>query len=77
MSNLIDAIINLVNAPKYELRTYSINHNRANAMGDALEEYVRDIFANTVSEKSIEKRNIKISETFSYIGNSITRLMQS
>lgn len=69
MSNIINAIINLVNAPKYELMKYSKNHNRANAMGDALEEYVKDLFAGTVSENSSKTRLQKISQVFSYLGN--------
>ena len=69
MANIINAIINLTNAPKYELMAYSKNHNRANAMGDALEEYVKDIFADTVSEKDEAIRMQKIDKVFSYSGN--------
>ena len=70
MANIIDAIINLVKSPQYKLTEYSKNHNRANNMGDALEEYVKDIFADTVSEKKEDVRKLKISQTFSYLGNS-------
>ena len=42
--NIIDAIINIVKNPIVELKEYSISHNRANSMGEALEEYVKDIF---------------------------------
>lgn len=70
MANIINAIINLVSSPKYELMEYSKNHNRANAMGDALEEYVKDLFADTVSENDTEVRLKKIQQAFSYLGNS-------
>lgn len=69
MTNIIDAIINLVINPKFELKAYSESHNRANNMGEALEEYVKDIFAGTVNEKDENARNQKLSEVFSYLGN--------
>lgn len=68
-TNIIKAIINVVNNPKVELRAYAESHNRANSMGGALEEYVKDIFAGTVEEKDLTVRNRKISECFSYLGN--------
>lgn len=69
MSNIINAIIEVVKAPKHKLKEYSTSHNRANQMGTALEDYVKDIFAGTVDESDIKVRNRKISEVFSYLGN--------
>jgi hypothetical protein len=69
MSNIIRAIINLVNNHVIELREYAESHNRANAMGDALEEYIKDIFADTVGQTDERVRNRRISEVFSYLGN--------
>ena len=69
MRNIVDAIIEIVNAPQYMLKEYYDSNNRANQMGAALEEYVKDLFAGTVNETDINKRNRKISETFSYLGN--------
>lgn len=69
MSNIINAIIQLVENPKFELRRYSESHNRANNMGEALEEYIKDIFAGTVNESDENIRNQKLSEVFSYLGN--------
>lgn len=69
MSNIINAIIQLVKNPKFELKKYSESHNRANNMGEALEEYIKDIFAGTVNEKDENIRNQKLSEVFSYLGN--------
>lgn len=69
MRNIVDAIIEIVEAPKYRLKEYSESHNRANQMGTALEEYVKDLFAGTVGEKDPGKRNQKLSETFCYLGN--------
>ena len=43
--NIIDAIINLVSNPVIELVEYYQGRNRANNAGDALEEYVKDLFS--------------------------------
>lgn len=67
--NIIDAIIEIVKSPKYKLREYSSSHNRANAMGEALEEYIKDAFAGTINETDVEVRNRELSKTFSYLGN--------
>lgn len=67
--NIIDAIINLVNNPVTHLVTYYQGRNRANNAGVALEEYIKDLFANTfdVAEKQrLERRK----EVFSYLGNN-------
>lgn len=68
--NIIDAIINIVKNPILELKEYSISHNRANSMGEALEEYVKDIFSGTLFENDKNKRMEIISEVFSYLGNT-------
>ena len=68
--NIIDAIINIVKTPIVELKEYSISHNRANSMGEALEEYVKDIFSGTLFETDKNKRMEIISEVFSYLGNT-------
>lgn len=69
MSNIISAIINLVENPKIELIRKGSSHNRANNMGEALEEYIKDLFANTVDVEDEQIRNVAISTTFSYLGN--------
>ena len=68
--NIIDAIINIVKNPILELKGYSISHNRANSMGKALEEYIKDVFSGTLFEKDKNKRMKIISEVFSYLGNT-------
>lgn len=69
MSNIIDAIINLVTNPKLNLREQSVGHNRANDMGKGLEEYIKDLFAGTVEETDEQKRLITLNSVFSYLGN--------
>ena len=68
--NIIDAIINIIKNPILELREYSVSHNRANNMGEALEEYIKDLFSGTVFEKNENKRMEIISKVFSYLGNT-------
>lgn len=67
--NIIDAIINLVNNPVTRLVEYYQGKNRANNAGDSLEEYIKDLFANTF-EMPENERLEKISEVFSYLGNN-------
>lgn len=69
MSNIINAILNLVTDPKIKLHEYSSGHNRANDMGKGLEEYIKDLFAGTVNETNEQNRNIALSSVFSYLGN--------
>ncbi|TNG90215.1 NgoPII family restriction endonuclease, partial [Testudinibacter aquarius] len=49
MANIINAIINLVREPQFRLREYATGRNRANNMGESLEEYIKDLFADTVN----------------------------
>lgn len=67
--NIIDAIINLVNNPVTHLVNYYQGRNRANNAGDALEEYIKDLFANTF-DFSEKERLERISKVFSYLGNN-------
>lgn len=69
-NNILKAIINLTKTPTYELKEFYTNHNRANSMGDALEEYIKDIFVGTYAIKDEQQRLEQISETFSYLGNN-------
>ena len=66
--NIIDAIINLVSTPIYTVGVYYNNHNRANDMGTALEEYVKDLFAGTITSNE-QDRLKRFQEVFSYSGN--------
>lgn len=68
-TNLIRAIINIVNNPVTKLKTYSKGSNRINNAGDSLEEYIKNIFISSVFENDENTRNKKISEYFSYTGN--------
>ena len=68
MSNTLIAIKLIVEKPIIEIKDYYSGRNRANSVGDALENYVKDIFANTF-DKSEEDRILTFNDVFSYLGN--------
>ncbi|MGL5123950.1 MAG: NgoPII family restriction endonuclease [Fusobacteriaceae bacterium] len=67
--NILDAIINLTTNSIYEIKEFYQGKNRANSMGESLEEYIKDLFAGTLEEKNERIRMNKLSEVFSYLGN--------
>ena len=67
--NIINAIYNLVNNPVTDLVTHYNVQNRANNMGDALEEYVKDLFSNTFDVNETQRLETW-SKVFSYLGNN-------
>lgn len=69
-ANILTAVINIVKTRNVSLQEEYVRANRANSMGDALEKYVVDSFANTILEKDETKRNLKINQVFSYLGNN-------
>lgn len=68
MSNLLKAIKSIIENPIIQVKDYYTGRNRANSVGEALENYVKDIFANSfnLSEKD---RLQKFNEVSSYLGN--------
>ena len=67
--NIINAIINLVNNPITNVVSHYKSSNRANQAGDALEEYVKDLFSGGF-DLTENERIKKHSEVFSYLGNN-------
>ncbi|MCX7068181.1 MAG: NgoPII family restriction endonuclease [Methylococcales bacterium] len=68
MSNLLKAIKLIIDNPIIKVKDYYSGRNRANSVGEALENYVKDIFADSF-ELSEQERLEKFSEVFSYLGN--------
>ena len=66
---IVDAIVNLVNRPVLKVSSEYRAKNRANAAGDALEEYVKDLFAGTI-DCNDQDRMDRHEQVFSYLGNS-------
>lgn len=67
--NIINAIHQIVTQLSNELNRQNHGLNRANQMGGALEEWVKDIFADTINCTDENERLLKLSQTFSYLGN--------
>lgn len=69
MKNIIDAIVTLVERNNFNLIDSTFVSNRANSRGNALEIYVKNLFADTFSLPDKERLEIW-NETFSYLGNN-------
>lgn len=69
MTNLLNAIKTIVDNPIPDLVSYYQGRNRINSVGDALECFIKDLFADTLSETDQYNKMIRYSELFSYIGN--------
>lgn len=68
-SNVLIAIKNLIENPVISIKSHYSGRNRVNNIGEALEKYIKDLFANTMFYKNeYEKLNI-YNEIFSYTGN--------
>jgi len=50
MSNILKAFLNIVNNYQINITNVTQGNNRANNMGEGLETYIKDIFANTINE---------------------------
>jgi hypothetical protein len=68
MSNLLKALKLIIDHPIIQVKNYYTGRNRANSVGEALETYVKDIFANSFNLSEIERIE-KLNEVFSYLGN--------
>lgn len=69
MANLIKVIRHLVENSLSDLQDRSKGKNRVNDMGDSLEAFITDIFADTLGESDESIRVKKYSQVFSYLGN--------
>ncbi len=67
--NILSAIAHLVSTPVVDLKTFATSANRANSVGEALEEFVKDMFAGTLGETDEAQRLAKLNAVFSYLGN--------
>lgn len=72
MTNILKAIKTIIAHPISDLVDYYHyqSKNRINQMGDALESFIKDVFADTVTESEQQKKLLRYSEVFSYSGNA-------
>ena len=68
MTNLLKAILNLVENSNYDLTELYQGSNRINNIGESLEFFIKDIFCNSLKLDIIEKKEL-YSKNFSYLGN--------
>ena len=69
VSNVLVAIKNLIKNPVVALTAHYSGKNRANAIGNALEAYIKDLFANTLLCDDEYSKLHTYNEVFSYTGN--------
>jgi len=61
--------MNIVKYHQFKIDTVTNGNNRANNMGEGLETYIKDIFADTFHVKKVQQKLLKYEEVFSYEGN--------
>ena len=69
MTNILEAVYNIVTQKIVSIKTHYYAQNRANSMGEALENYIKDAFAGTLLEEDAQERMRLYSEQFSWLGN--------
>lgn len=69
MTNILEAIINIVENPVISIRNHYSGRNRMNNVGEALETYVKDAFSGSIHIQEETEKLKKYNETFSWLGN--------
>lgn len=69
MTNILEAIYNIVNQKNFEIRAMYSGRNRANGMGDALENYIKDAFAGTFGLSDELQKMQTYNQKFSWLGS--------
>ncbi|RXJ89005.1 restriction endonuclease [Arcobacter sp. CECT 8983] len=69
MSNILKALVNIVNNYQVNVSNVINGNNRANNMGEGLETYIKDAFSGTFLEVDKKKKKEKFRDNFSYEGS--------
>ncbi|MBP1631052.1 MAG: NgoPII family restriction endonuclease [Bacteroidetes bacterium] len=69
MTNILEAIINIINNPIVEIRDLYSGRNRIHNVGESLEEFIKDAFANTFHNENENDRLTVYDQEFSWLGN--------
>jgi hypothetical protein len=69
MTNILEAIYNIVNQKNFEILSMYSGRNRANGMGDALENYIKDAFAGTFGVSDELQKMQTYNQKFSWLGS--------
>lgn len=70
MPNILRAIQTIIAHPISDLVSYYQGKNRINQIGYALEYFIKDIFAETITQSDQQKKLLKYEQVFSYSGNA-------
>jgi hypothetical protein len=68
MANLLNCLVNIINNPGNNLQQIVRSNIRINRIGDPLEEYIRNCFANTFGANQ-QQNILSHSQIFSWLGN--------
>lgn len=66
MTNILEAILNIAKNPIYEIRNHYSGRNRMNNVGEALETFIKDAFANTIQTENETEKMLRYNEEFSW-----------
>lgn len=69
MTNILEAIYNIVNHKNFAIREFYSGRNRANSMGEALENYIKDAFADTFDSDNEQSRLKTYNKEFTWLGS--------
>ncbi len=69
MTNILEAIYNIIQNPIFEIKSFYTGRNRANSVGDALENYIKDAFANSFHLDEEKERMKLFNDYFSWLGS--------
>jgi len=69
MTNILEAIYNIINQKNFNIRGMYSGRNRANGMGDALENYIKDAFAGTFGITDELQKMQTYNQKFSWLGS--------
>lgn len=69
MTNILEAIVNIVENPIYEIRNHYLGRNRMNNVGEALELFIKDAFSGTIQTEDEQEKLKRYNEVFSWLGN--------
>lgn len=69
MSNLLQAIQTVVRCQVLDITGFYRSRNKINAVGDALEAFIKDIFSDSLYESDVSKKHEIYGNVFSYFGN--------
>ena len=69
MTNILEAINNIINQSQFNVTNLFSGKNRINNVGEGLENFIKNAFANTFTEENEMLRLQNFSEIYSWLGN--------